>query len=110
MKNIPSYSATKRSMPLWNIILIWIFCTIFCLIVFFDFHKNNPVGLFVVHPDIEFFQCAKEVHGSYQFYYDEGVKSFMFIRNNKLCSVNTMAFRKHYIKLYGRNNEIFIGE
>jgi len=110
MKNVSSYSTIKRSISLCKVISIWIVCTIFCLIVFFDFHKNDPVGLFVVHPDTEFFQCAKEVHGNYQFYYDGERKVFMFIRNDELCSVNTMVFREHYIEMFGRKNEIFIGE
>jgi len=104
------YSATKKPMQMLTWISIWVICAIFCINCLYFFHKNDPVGLFVVKPNIEFFQCAKEVHGNYQFYYAPGIKEFMFIRNDELCSVNTMAFREHYIKLYGRNNEIFIGE
>ena len=70
--------------------------------------KPIPVGLFVVRPDTEFFKCAVLVHGDYDFYYNNGLEEFVFTRDNKLCYVKTMQFRKKYIELYGKTNEIFI--
>jgi len=93
---------------MWKVVLIWIICAIFSIACFFNIHKNDPVGLAVIRPNIEFFECAREVHGNYQFYYDSGRNAFMFIRAGELCSVDTWEFRKHYIDIYGRSNEIFI--
>jgi len=69
----------------------------------------SPVGLFVVRPDADFFECAKKVHGNYKFYYELGQEEFMFERNGELCYVNTMQFRVQYVKMFGRKPEVFIG-
>lgn len=71
---------------------------------------NKPVGLFVVRPDINFFECARIVHGNYKFYYEPSSQEFMFERAGEICYVNTMQFREKYFKLYGRSPEVFIKE
>jgi len=75
------------------------------------FYLDNlkPVGLFIVRPDVGFFECAKKVHGNYRFYYEQGQEEFMFERNGELCYVNTMQFRVEYIRMLGRGNEVFVG-
>jgi len=72
--------------------------------------KPIPVGLFVVRPNTEFFKCAVLVHGDYDFYYNNELEKFVFIRDKQLCYVNTMQFREKYIKMYGKTNEVFIGK
>ena len=75
------------------------------------FYLDNlkPVGLFIVRPDVGFFECAKKVHGNYRFYYEQGQEEFMFERNGELCYVNTMQFRVEHIRMFGRSNEVFVG-
>jgi len=90
--------------------IIWVICLIILITLDHKYSENDPVGLAVIRPNIEFFECAREVHGNYQFYYDSNRNTFMFIRAGELCSVDTWEFRKHYLNMYGRNNEVFIGE
>ena len=94
---------------LWIVIVLCMFSITLSLSYLAMHEMNKPVGLFVVRPDIEFFECAKAVHGNYVFYYDQGRKEFMFDRGGEQCYVDIMLFRERYIKMFGRTNEIFIG-
>jgi len=89
--------------------VFWIVCAIICVSCLVHINKNDPVGLFVVRPDVEYFECARRIHGNYKFYYEQGQEEFMFERNGELCYVNTMQFRVEYIRMFGRGNEVFVG-
>jgi hypothetical protein len=77
-------------------------------VILTDDSLDTPVGLFVVRPDVNYFECAKVVHGNFVFYYDQENQKFVFDRDGKKCSVNTVPFRKKYIELYGKTSEMFM--
>jgi len=93
-----------------GVVWLCVFTLICMWLVMIAIHQDHAVGLFVVRPNVDFFECAKSVHGNYKFYYDFDQEEFRFNRAGETCYVNTMAFREHYIEMFGRKNEIFIGE
>ena len=98
-----------KTSAIFIMLMITILCTVFSFYCLDEVNMNKPVGLFVVRPDVGFFECAKKVHGNYKFYYEQGQEEFMFERNGELCYVNTMQFRVEYIRMFGRGNEVFVG-
>jgi len=99
-----------KKILLWEVIAIWVICVMSCIMCLEEIRQPEPVGLFVVRPDVNFFKCAAKVHGNYHFYYDPGVEEFMFDRGGELCRVNTMDFRVRYKDMFGRTPEIFVGD